>query len=62
VAGVCQRYVVGHKRKHKFNFRKERLVKKYGLSSELTEKEMCKKLNFYRIWDCGLYRYVWKKN
>lgn len=48
---------------HKFGFRKERLLKKYGdrLSPNMTESEMAKALGFDRIWDCGLIRYVWKK-
>ena len=55
------RYVVGNKRMHKFGFRKQRLNKLYGLPLSMTEKEMCEKLGFERIWDCGLYKYVWKK-
>lgn len=50
------------KRIHKFNFRKERLSKLYGLPKEMTESEMVKKLKYYKIWDCGLIRYVWKNN
>ena len=55
------RYVVGNQRIHKFNFRKHILNKKYGLPLSMTEKEMTEKLGFYRIWDCGLYKYVWRK-
>ena len=54
------RYIVGNKRVHKFNFRKQRLHKTYGLPLSMTEYEMTKNLGFYRIWDCGLYKYVWK--
>ena len=54
------RYTNGHcERIHKFNFRKERLHKKYGLPLDMTEKEMATKLGYYRIWDCGLIRYVY---
>ena len=53
------RYVVGDKRLHKFGFRKQKLSKKYNLPLSMTEKEMCDKLGFERIWDCGLYKYVW---
>ena len=55
-------YVVRNKRIHKFNMRKKRLLKQYndsGLTSDMTEKEMCDKLGFYRIWDCGLLKYEW---
>lgn len=55
------RYVIGEERKHKFGFRKQKLNKKYGVPLEWTEKEMCDALGFYRIWDCGLFKYVWKK-
>ena len=53
------RYVVGLTRKHKFNFRKQKLSKTYNLPITMTESEMTKKLGFYKIWDCGLYRYVY---
>lgn len=57
------RYTNGHgERIHKFNFRKQKLLKKYpqvGLTKEMTEKQMTEKLGFYRIWDCGLIKYVY---
>lgn len=49
------------KRFHKFNFRKQILHKRYGLPLEMTELEMATKLGYVRIWDCGLFKYVWKK-
>ena len=56
------RYVVGNQRLHKFGFRKQKLNKLYNLPLSMTEKEMCDKLGFERIWDCGLYKYVWKSD
>lgn len=56
------RYVVGKERVHKFNFRKQTLSKKYNLPISMTELEMTKKLNMYRIWDCGLFKYVLKND
>lgn len=53
------RYVIKNQRIHKFNFRKQILSKKYNLPLDMTEKEMTEQLGFYRIWDCGLYKYVW---
>lgn len=44
---------------HKMTFSKKNLIKKYGFSSDLTEKEMTLKLGYDRIWDCGLFKYVW---
>ena len=50
---------------HKFGFRKQRLISKFGNSYELTmdmtETEMAKALGYDRIWDCGLIKYVWTK-
>lgn len=56
------RYVDGYERKHKFGFRKQILHKKYGLPLSMTEKEMTQQLGFERIWDCGLYKYIWKRS
>lgn len=50
-----------YKRFHKFGFRKNILNKKYGLDLSLTETEMVKLIGFDRIWDCGLFKYEWKK-
>lgn len=50
-----------YKRYHKFSFRKNILSKKYNLPLSLTETEMVKTLGYDRIWDCGLFKYVWKK-
>ena len=49
------------KRIHKFNCRKNILLKKYPekLNENMTESEMTKKLGFYKIWDCGLIKYKW---
>ena len=46
---------------HKFNLRKKSLHRKYDLSMDMTEKEMTQKLGYVKIWDCGLYKYEWKK-
>ena len=57
------KYVVDNinKRYHKFNFRKQILHRKYGLPLTMTETEMCSKIKAHKIWDCGLYKYIWKK-
>ena len=60
------RYIDGIKceRHHKFGFRKDSLMKKYGekfkLDINMTESEMTKAIGFYKIWDCGLIKYIWK--
>lgn len=50
-----------NKRFHKFNFRKNILHKKYNLPLSMTENEMVKNIKAHKIWDCGLYKYIWKK-
>ena len=52
------------KREHKFKFRKKILLKKYPdlLNENMTEREMTEKLGYSRIYDCGLIKYVWKKD
>ena len=50
------------KRIHKFNFRKKNLIKKfpgYKFTQSMTENEMAKQLNAYKIWNCGLIKYEW---
>lgn len=44
---------------HKFNFRKQTLHRRYGLPLTMTESEMAEQLGYYKIWDCGLFKYVW---
>ena len=67
--GFSKEYVLGPEyrytkfqgeRIHKFNFRKKVLNRKFGLPLSLTEREMAKQLGYFRIWDCGLVKYVWK--
>lgn len=55
------RYTNGHgERKHKFGFRKKILHNKYGFPLTMTENEMTEKLGYYKIWDCGLIKYIYK--
>ena len=57
------RYTNGHgKRLHKFGFRKQKLHKKYGLPLTMTETQMTEELGYYKIWDCGLIKYVYTAN
>lgn len=51
-----------YKRLHKMGFRKEKLIKKYGFPKTMTEIEMARELGYDRIWDCGLFKYVWHNN
>lgn len=56
-------YTNGHgERKHKFGFRKNKLLKMNSSFDEsMTESEMTQALGFYKIWDCGLLKYVFRK-
>lgn len=49
------------KRIHKFNCRKNILHKQYSFPMSMTEKEMVEKLNLTKVYDCGLFRYILKK-
>lgn len=46
---------------HKFNFRKKLMEKRYGTNSELTETKITESLGYYKIWDCGILKYVWER-
>lgn len=54
-----------YQRIHKFNLRKKNILKKYGkkfnLNENMTEKEMTQKMGLLRVYDCGLIKYIWKK-
>ena len=43
---------------HKMTFSKNKLIRKYNLPHDLTEREMAIKLGYDRIWNCGLFKYV----
>jgi hypothetical protein len=51
-----------YKRIRREKFKKDKLIKKYGLQDGMTEMEMAKELGYGRIWDCGLFKYVWRKD
>lgn len=49
------------RRIHKFNLRKKEIYRKYNLPMSMTESQMVEILGLSKIWDCGLYKYEWKK-
>ena len=51
-----------YKRVRREQFKKSNLIKKYNFTNEITDVEMAKKIGYYRIWDCGLYKYVWRNS
>lgn len=50
-------YIQDHTRYHRYNYRKDILVKQ-GYPKELTEKEIMMDRKIYRIYDCGQYKYI----
>lgn len=53
-------YVIDLKRKHRFNFRKDKLVA-LGYDSNMTEVEIMYIRGYYRIWDCGHLRFEYNE-
>lgn len=48
-----------YKRVRREQFKKNNLIKKYNFDSETTEVDMARNIGYYRIWDCGLFKYIW---
>jgi hypothetical protein len=53
-------YVVNKIRKHRFSFRKSKLVKD-GFDSNKTEHEIMLERKIYRIYDSGQLKFIWKQ-
>jgi len=53
-------YVIKKKRKYRFNFRKDMLVKQ-GYDKNMSEHEIMLSRNIYRIYDSGQLKYIWKQ-
>lgn len=52
-------YIVAGKRVHRFNFRKDLLVKR-GYDSTKTEREIMSELGYLRTFDCGSKKWIFK--
>jgi hypothetical protein len=52
-------YIIGNNRKHKSNYKKSNLIKD-GFDGTKTEHEIMLSRSMYRIYDCGLKKYVLK--
>ena len=46
---------------NKTELAKKSIYSKFNLPLYLTETQIAKKLGYSKIWDCGKYRYIWKK-
>lgn len=51
----------GKKRENRFNYRKDILISKYNCPIEMTEKSFCESMGWFRIYDCGTLKYIWRK-
>ena len=52
-------YVVNHKRKHRFNYRKDKLIRE-GYDKNMTEHEIMLSRNIHRIYDSGSLKFIWE--
>lgn len=55
--------VKGRRRYHKSNFKKSIIAKRYPqiYDDHLTEHQMCLNMNIFRIYNCGLTKWVWTR-
>lgn len=52
-------YIVNGKRRHRWNYRKDRLKETMKMyDPTLTEYQNMENAGYWRLWDCGTYRYV----
>ena len=54
-------YVIKDKRYHRYNFRKDKLIKE-GFDPNKTEKEIMLERKIHRIYDCGNKKWLWNNN
>lgn len=55
-------WVVGKKRRHRYNYRKSELIK-MGYDSNKSEREiMYEDVGAYRIWNCAQKKWIWKNS
>ena len=54
-------YTKGLIRENRFKFRKSELIKK-GFNPDKTEKQIMIDQGYYRIYDCGTLKFIWKKD
>jgi len=52
-------YVINGNRKHRFNFRKDKLIRE-GYDPSKTEIEIMSDRGFYRIFDCGMQKWIFQ--
>ena len=53
-------YIINECRKNRFGFRKDILISKYGCPKEMSEHEFCYSNQWYRIYDCGSMKFIYR--
>jgi hypothetical protein len=53
-------YVEGNNRRNRFRYRKSALVR-MGYDAGKSEREITEEMGLPRIYDCGTFVYVWKR-
>lgn len=54
-------YVIDNKRQYRFNYRKDKLIKD-GFDNNKTEIEIMHQRGYFRIFDCGMQKWIFKLN
>jgi hypothetical protein len=54
-------WVVDGIRRHRFSFNKKSLIRK-GHDENLSESEIMNNLGYYKIWECGMKKWIFKEN
>ena len=55
-------YVVGDRRYHRFNFRKNNIKYFENYSPDKTEQEITEAEGYHRLYDCGNSKWIWSLN
>jgi len=59
--GLSWWWVVDGERKHRFNYRKDKLVRE-GFDANLTAVEIMHERGYFRLFGAGNIKYIWMKN
>ena len=51
-------YIIDGVRKHRFNFRKDKLIRE-GFDENKTEIQIMNERGYYRIFDCGMQKWIY---
>jgi len=51
-------YIINRLRQHRFNFRKDKLIKE-GFDSNKSEREIMFERKIYRLYDVGNYKFIY---